>query len=67
MGFMNIVIAGAGEVGRHAAEVLGGAGHRVTVIDTSVPLSPFSLPQVELTRLGKGLQGQGSAQQSSSQ
>ena len=32
---MNIVIAGAGEVGRHAAEVLGGVGHRVTVIDTS--------------------------------
>lgn len=32
---MNIVIAGAGQVGRHAAEVLGEAGHSVTVIDTS--------------------------------
>ncbi len=32
---MNIVICGAGEVGRHAAEVLGGAGHNVTIIDQS--------------------------------
>ncbi len=32
---MNIVICGAGEVGRHAAEVLGGAGHHVTIIDQS--------------------------------
>ena len=32
---MNIVIAGAGQVGRHAAEVLGESGHNVTVIDTS--------------------------------
>ena len=30
---MNIVICGAGEVGRHAAEVLGGDGHNVTIID----------------------------------
>ena len=30
---MNIIICGAGEVGRHAAEVLGDAGHNVTIID----------------------------------
>ncbi len=30
---MNIVICGAGHVGRHAAEVLVNEGHRVTVID----------------------------------
>lgn len=30
---MNIVISGAGEVGRHAAEVMSLAGHAVTVID----------------------------------
>jgi trk system potassium uptake protein TrkA len=30
---MNIVICGAGEVGRHAAETLAPAGHAVTVID----------------------------------
>lgn len=30
---MNIIICGAGEVGRHAAEVLGAAGHNVTIID----------------------------------
>jgi trk system potassium uptake protein TrkA len=32
---MNIIIAGAGEVGRHAAEVLSSSGHNVTVIDLS--------------------------------
>jgi trk system potassium uptake protein TrkA len=32
---MKTVIAGAGQVGRHAAEVLAEAGHRVTVVDTS--------------------------------
>ena len=32
---MNVVIAGAGEVGRHAAEILGAAGHNITVIDLS--------------------------------
>ncbi|HHN78107.1 MAG TPA: hypothetical protein ENK11_05455, partial [Phycisphaerales bacterium] len=32
-GRMNIVICGAGHVGRHAAEVLVDEGHRVTVID----------------------------------
>ncbi|MHC4063673.1 MAG: Trk system potassium transporter TrkA [Planctomycetota bacterium] len=32
---MNILIAGAGEVGRHTAEVLGADGHNVVVIDTS--------------------------------
>lgn len=31
---MNIVICGAGHVGQHASQVLVGAGHRVTVIDT---------------------------------
>lgn len=30
---MNIVICGAGQVGRHAAEVLVSANHRVTVVD----------------------------------
>jgi len=30
---MNIVICGAGEVGRHSAEVLAGEGHNITVID----------------------------------
>jgi len=30
---MNIVICGAGEVGRHSAEVLAAAGHNITVID----------------------------------
>jgi len=33
---MNVIIAGAGEVGGHAAEVLSGAGHSVTVIDHSI-------------------------------
>ncbi|MCH7812832.1 MAG: Trk system potassium transporter TrkA, partial [Planctomycetes bacterium] len=32
---MNIVIAGAGELGRHTAEVLGADGHNVVVVDTS--------------------------------
>ena len=32
---MKIVIAGAGEVGGHAAEVLSSEGHKVTVIDLS--------------------------------
>lgn len=32
---MNIVICGAGEVGRHAAEVLGAGGHNITIIDQS--------------------------------
>jgi len=30
---MNVVICGAGSVGRHAAEVLGANGHNVTIID----------------------------------
>ena len=33
---MNVIIAGAGEVGGHAAEVLSADGHNVTVIDLSV-------------------------------
>ena len=32
---MNVLIAGAGEVGGHAAEVLSGEGHNVTVVDLS--------------------------------
>ncbi|XAL98898.1 Trk system potassium transporter TrkA [Phycisphaeraceae bacterium D3-23] len=32
---MNIVISGAGEVGRHTAEVLAPAGHSITIIDQS--------------------------------
>jgi trk system potassium uptake protein TrkA len=31
---MNIVICGAGHVGLHASQVLVGAGHRVTIVDT---------------------------------
>ena len=33
MNAMNIIICGAGEVGRHAAEVLGAEGNNITVID----------------------------------
>jgi len=32
---MNIIIAGAGEVGRHSAEVLAAAGHNIVVIEVS--------------------------------
>lgn len=32
---MNIIVAGAGDVGGHAAEVLSSSGHNVTVIDLS--------------------------------
>ncbi len=32
---MNVIIAGAGEVGRHAAEVLASAGHNIVMIDKS--------------------------------
>ena len=32
---MNVIIAGAGEVGGHAAEVLSANGHNVTVVDLS--------------------------------
>ncbi len=32
---MNVIIAGAGAVGGHAAEVLSADGHNVTVIDLS--------------------------------
>lgn len=35
---MNVIIAGAGEVGGHAAEVLSQGGHNVTVIDVSADL-----------------------------
>ncbi len=40
---MNTVICGAGEVGRHVAEVFGGQGGNVTIIDHSAS----SLAQVE--------------------
>jgi trk system potassium uptake protein TrkA len=30
---MDIIICGAGEVGSHAAEILGGQGHRIRIID----------------------------------
>ncbi|MCZ6836128.1 MAG: Trk system potassium transporter TrkA [Planctomycetota bacterium] len=30
---MDIIICGAGEVGSHAAEILGGLGHRIRIID----------------------------------
>ncbi len=42
---MNVIIAGAGQVGRYAAEVLGGTGHNVTVID----LQPSVLQALEDT------------------
>ncbi len=32
---MNIIICGAGEVGRHSAEILGTEGHDITIIDPS--------------------------------
>jgi trk system potassium uptake protein TrkA len=32
---MNVIVAGAGEAGSHASEVLSAAGHSVTVIDVS--------------------------------
>ncbi|MEM6258889.1 MAG: Trk system potassium transporter TrkA [Planctomycetota bacterium] len=32
---MNILICGAGEVGRHSAEVLAGSGHSITILDQS--------------------------------
>ena len=32
---MNILICGAGEVGRHSAEVLAASGHSITIIDRS--------------------------------
>lgn len=32
---MNILICGAGEVGRHSAEVLAASGHSITIIDKS--------------------------------
>ena len=32
---MNILICGAGEVGRHSAEVLADSGHSITIIDQS--------------------------------
>ncbi len=32
---MDIIIVGAGEVGRHSAEVLASAGHNIVMIDTS--------------------------------
>lgn len=35
---MDIVIAGAGEVGRHCAEVLSPAGHNITIIDRKADL-----------------------------
>ena len=35
---MDIVIAGAGEVGRHTAEVLSPAGHNITIIDRNEAL-----------------------------
>jgi len=46
---MNIVICGAGEVGRHAAEVLGAGGNSITIID---------LDQARLDRLGDVLDAQ---------
>ncbi len=40
---MNILICGAGEVGRHSAEVLAEAGHSITMIDQS----PIRLAEID--------------------
>lgn len=40
---MNIVICGAGEVGRHSAEVLAAQGHNITIID----LEPETLSDLD--------------------
>jgi len=40
---MNVIIAGAGEVGTHLAEVLASSGHNITVID----LQPERLAELE--------------------
>lgn len=42
---MNIIICGAGEVGRHAAEVLTAAGHNITIVD----IDPRRLTEIEET------------------
>jgi len=42
---MNVIICGAGEVGTHAAEVLGDAGHDITVVDNA----PAKLAAIEET------------------
>ena len=40
---MDIVICGAGEVGRHSAEVLAPLGHNVTLIDQNADRLALSL------------------------
>lgn len=52
---MNTVICGAGEVGRHVAEVFGGRGGNVTIIDHSAA----SLAQVEDLMDVRTLRGDG--------
>ena len=49
---MNIVICGAGHVGQHASQVLVGAGHRVTVIDTD-GRTPGAVVALLLAELGE--------------
>lgn len=52
---MEVVICGAGEVGRHSAEVLASRGHSVTIID----LSQDRLEQVEATMDVRTMVGNG--------
>lgn len=40
---MNIIVCGAGQVGSHTAEVLGAAGHNITVVD----INPARLRAIE--------------------
>ncbi|MEM6755805.1 MAG: Trk system potassium transporter TrkA [Planctomycetota bacterium] len=56
---MNILICGAGEVGRHSAEVLQRAGHAVTVIDQqSGPLDAIDDTLDVRTLRGSGTQAE---------
>jgi trk system potassium uptake protein TrkA len=52
---MNIIICGAGEVGRHAAEILAADGHNITIIDRE----PDKLAELEEMMDVRNLQGSG--------
>lgn len=54
---MNIVICGAGEVGRHSAEVLAPAGHNITLID----LDPAKLAECDQLIDIRSLEGDATA------
>lgn len=52
---MRIVISGAGEVGRHAAEVMSLSGHAVTIVDVSAEkLAPIAEMHDVRTVVGSG-------------